>query len=104
MQDINSITIPAAVSEAMGKVDVLVLICDPSSENTVESANSLVSALDPQVLIPIESNSKGESTEIYEKLVKELGQPLEESIIKANITKTGLQDTLKVLNLRKTSL
>jgi len=104
MQDINSITIPAAVSEAMGKVDVLVLICDPSSENTVESVNSLVSALDPQILIPIESNSKGESTEIYEKLVKELGQPLEESIIKANITKTGLQDTLKVLNLRKTSL
>lgn len=104
MQDINSLTIPAAVSEAMGKVDVLALICNPSSENTIESVNSLVSAIDPQILIPIESNSKGESAEIYEKLVKELGQPLEESIIKANVTKSGLQDTFKVLNLRKTSL
>ena len=104
VQDINKITIPASDSEAMGKVDILALICDPSSENTTESINSLVSSLDPQVLIPIENNSKGESSEIYQKLIKELGHQAEEAIGKANITKSGLQETLKVVNLRKTTL
>ncbi len=104
VQDINKITIPASVSEAIGKVDILAVICDPSSENTVESINSLVSSLDPQVLIPIENDSKGESSEIYQKLIKELGHQAEEAVGKANITKSGLQETLKVLNLRKTSL
>ena len=104
VQDINQITIPASVSEAIGKVDILSVICNPSSENTVESINSLVSSLDPQVLIPIETNSKGDSSEIYQKLVKELGHQAEESVGKANITKSGLQDTLKILNLRKSSL
>tara|TARA_B100001996_G_scaffold342600_1_gene297324 strand:- start:499 stop:1131 length:633 start_codon:yes stop_codon:yes gene_type:complete len=104
VQDINKMTIPASVSEAIGKVDILAVICDPSSENTVESINSLVSSLDPQVLIPIENDSKGESSEIYQKLVKELGHQAEEPLGKANITKSGLQETLKVLNLRKTSL
>ena len=74
------------------------------TENTVESINSLVSSLDPQVLIPIENNSKGESSEIYQKLVKELGHQAEESVGKANITKSGLQETLKILNLKKSSL
>jgi len=104
VQDINKITIPASVSEAIGKVDILAAICDPSSENTVESINSLVSSLDPQVLIPIENDSKGENSEIYQKLIKELGHQAEEAVGKANITKSGLQETLKVLNLRKTSL
>jgi len=104
VQDINKITIPASVSEAIGKVDILAVICDPSSENTVESINSLVSSLDPQVLIPIENDSKSESSEIYQKLIKELGHQSEEAVGKANITKSGLQETLKVLNLRKTSL
>tara|TARA_B100001996_G_C18623787_1_gene578894 strand:+ start:76 stop:708 length:633 start_codon:yes stop_codon:yes gene_type:complete len=104
VQDINQITIPASVSEAIGKVDILSVICNPSSENTVESINSLVSSLDPQVLIPIETNSKGDSSEIYQKLVKELGHQAEESVGKANITKSGLQETLKILNLKKSSL
>ena len=104
VQDINKITIPASVSEAIGKVDILAVICNPSSENTVESINSVVSALDPQVLIPIENNSDSENSEIYQKLIKELGHQSEEAVGKANITKSGLQETLKVLNLRKTIL
>ena len=104
VQDINKITIPASVSEAIGKVDILAVICNPSSENTVESINSIVSALDPQVLIPIENDSNSENSEIYQKLIKELGHQSEEAVSKANITKSGLQETLKVVNLRKTIL
>ena len=94
VQDINKITIPASVSEAIGKVDILAVICNPSSENTVESINS----------IPIENDSNSENSEIYQKLIKELGHQSEEAVSKANITKSGLQETLKVVNLRKTIL
>ncbi len=101
VNNINNITIPAAVSESMGKIDILCLLANSNSENTLESVNSLVSQLDPSILAPIEILSSSDVTEIYPKLTKELGQTVEEPISRAAVSKSGLQDALKVLNLKK---
>ena len=41
-------------------------------------------------------------TEIYQKLIKGLGQTPEDPINNANITKSSIPDALKVVNLKKT--
>ena len=101
--NITNITIPAGVSESMGKIDILFLLADSNSENTIESVNSLVSQLDPSILAPIEISSSSDVTQIYPKLTKELGQAVEEPIARATVSKSGLQEALKVLNLKKLS-
>lgn len=101
VNNINNISIPAAVSESMGKIDILCLLADPNSENTIESVNSLVSQLDPSILAPVEVSSSSDVTQIYPKLTKELGQAVEDPISRASVSKSGLQDALKVLNLKK---
>ena len=101
LNEISKISIPAAVTESMGKIDILICISNDSSDQSVESINALLSSLDPKVLIIAEKDSKQDTTEIYEKLIKGLGQSFEDSILNANITKSGISDALKVLNLRK---
>ena len=101
LNEISKISIPAAVTESMGKIDILICISNDSSDQSVESINALLSSLDPKVLIIAEKDSKQDTTEIYEKLIKGLGQSFEDSILNANITKSGISEALKVLNLRK---
>ena len=101
VNNINNISMPAAISEAMGKIDILCILANSNSENTIESVNSLVSLLDPSILAPIEISTEKDVTEIYPKITKELGQEMEEPVARASVTKSGLQDALKVLNLKK---
>lgn len=101
LNEITKITIPASVTESIGKIDILVCISNDSSDQSVESINALLSSLDPKILIIAEKNSEQETTEIYEKLIKGIGQSPEDSISNANITKSGINDALKVINLRK---
>ena len=101
LNEISKISIPAAVTESMGKIDILICISNDSSDQSVESINALLSSLDPKILIIAEKDSKQDTTEIYEKLIKGLGQSSEDSISNANITKSGISEALKVLNLRK---
>ena len=101
LNEISRITIPANVTESIGKIDILICISNDSSDQSVESINSLLSSIDPKILIIAEKESNQETTEIYEKLIKGLGQSLEDPVGNANITKTSLTDTLKVINLKK---
>ena len=101
LDEISRITIPANVTESIGKIDILICISNDSSDQSVESINSLLSSIDPKILIIAEKESNQETTEIYEKLIKGLGQSLEDPVGNANITKTSLADTLKVINLKK---
>ena len=101
LNEISKITIPANITESIGKIDILVCLSDDSSDNSVESINSLLSSLDPKILIIAEKNSDQDTSEIYQKLIKGLGHSPEDSAINANITKSSISDTLKVLNLRK---
>tara|TARA_Y100000817_G_scaffold164783_1_gene128759 strand:- start:159 stop:785 length:627 start_codon:yes stop_codon:yes gene_type:complete len=101
LNEISKITIPANITESIGKIDILVCLSDDSSDNSVESINSLLSSLDPKILIIAEKNSDQDTSEIYQKLIKGLGHSPEDSTINANITKSSISDTLKVLNLRK---
>tara|TARA_Y100001936_G_scaffold69061_1_gene68052 strand:- start:174 stop:800 length:627 start_codon:yes stop_codon:yes gene_type:complete len=101
LNEISKISIPAGVTESIGKIDILICISNDSSDQSVESINALLSSLDPKILIIAEKDSKQDTTEIYEKLIKGLGQSSEDSISNANITKSGISEALKVLNLRK---
>ena len=101
LNEISKITIPANITESIGKIDILICLCDDSSDKSVESINSLLSSLDPKILIIAEKNNSQDTTEIYKKLIKGLGQSPEDSVINANITKSSISDTLKVVNLRK---
>ena len=103
INETSNISIPAAVSESIGKLDVLALVCNPKVESSLESVNSIVSNLEPSVLVPVETGSSSETTDVYPKIIKELGQTQEESIGKGTISKSGAQEMLKVLNLRKTA-
>tara|TARA_E500000081_G_scaffold149118_1_gene175571 strand:- start:940 stop:1566 length:627 start_codon:yes stop_codon:yes gene_type:complete len=101
LNEISKITIPANVTESIGKIDILICISNDSSDQSVESINSLLSSIDPKILIIAEKESKDETTEIYSKLIKGLGQSAEDPTSNTNITKSSLGDTLKVVNLRK---
>ena len=101
LNEISKITIPANITESIGKIDILVCLSDDSSDKSVESINSLLSSLDPKILIIAEKNSNNNTSEIYEKLIKGLGHSPEDSVINANITKSSIADALKVVNLRK---
>ena len=101
LNEISKITIPANITESIGKIDILICLCDDSSDKSVESINSLLSSLDPKILIIAEKNSNQDTTEIYQKLIKGLGQSPEDSVINANITKSSISEALKVVNLRK---
>ena len=101
LNEISKISIPANVTESIGKIDILVCISNDSSDQSVESINSLLSSIDPKVLIIAEKESNEETTEIYQKLIKGLGQTSEDPSTNANITKSGIGDSLKVLNLKK---
>ena len=101
LDEISKITIPANITESIGKIDILVCLSDDSSDKSVESINSLLSSLDPKILIIAEKNSNQDTTEIYQKLIKGLGHSVEDSVINANITKSSISDALKVVNLRK---
>ena len=102
LNEITKISIPANITESIGKIDILVCLSNDSSDQSVESINSFLSSLDPKILIIAERNCNNEITEIYQKLIKGLGQSPEDPVSNANITKTSLPDALKVLNLRKT--
>ena len=101
LNEISNITIPANITESIGKIDILVCISNDSSDKSVESINSFISSLDPRILIIAEKGSNLDTTEIYNKLIKGLGHSPEDSLLNANITKSSLLDTLKVVNLRK---
>ena len=101
LNEISKITIPANITESIGKIDILICLSDDSSDKSVESINSLLSSLDPKILIIVEKSSNQDTSEIYQKLIKGLGHSSEDSVINANITKSSISDTLKVLNLRK---
>ena len=57
--------------------------------------------MDPKILIIVEKSSNQDTSEIYQKLIKGLGHSPGDSVINANITKSSISDTLKVVNLRK---
>ena len=99
LNEISKITIPANITESIGKIDILICLSDDSSDKSVESINSLLSSLDPKILIIVEKSSNQDSSEIYQKLIKGLGHSPEDSVINANITKSSISDTLKVVNL-----
>ena len=101
LNEISKITIPANITESIGKIDILICLSDDSSDKSVESINSLLSSLDPKILIIVEKGSNQDTSEIYQKLIKGLGHSPEDSVINANITKSSISDTLKVVNLRK---
>ncbi len=102
LNEITKITIPANVTESIGKIDILVCISNDSSDKSVESINSLLSSLDPRILLIAEKGNNLNVTEIYQKLIKGLGQTPEDPINNANITKSSIPDALKVVNLKKT--
>ena len=102
LNEITKITIPANVTESIGKIDILVCISNDSSDKSVESINSLLSSLDPRILLIAEKGSNLDVTEIYQKLIKGLGQTPEDPVNNANITKSSIPDALRVVNLRKT--
>ena len=101
LNEISKISIPANVTESIGKIDILVCISNDSSDQSVESINSLLSSIDPKVLLITEKGSNEETTEIYSKLIKGLGQTSEDPSINANITKSSIGDSLRVINLKK---
>ena len=101
LNEISKISIPANVTESIGKIDILVCISNDSSDQSVESINSLLSSIDPKVLLIAEKGSNEETPEIYSKLIKGLGQNSEDPSINANVTKSGIGDSLKVVNLKK---
>ena len=101
LNEISKISIPANVTESIGKIDILVCISNDSSDQSVESINSLLSSIDPKVLLIAEKGSNEETTEIYSKLIKGLGQTSEDPSINANITKSSIGDSLRVINLKK---
>ena len=101
LNEISKITIPANITESIGKIDILCCISNDSSDQSVESINSLLSSLDPKILIIVEKDTNQDTTEIYQKLIKGLGQTPEDSIINVNISKSNLSDALRVINLRK---
>jgi len=102
LNEITKITIPANITESIGKIDILVCISNDSSDKSVESINSLLSSLDPRILLIAEKGNNLNVTEIYQKLIKGLGQTPEDPINNANITKSSIPDALKVVNLKKT--
>ena len=101
LNEISKITIPANVTESIGKIDILICISNDSSDQSVESINTLLSSIDPKILIIVEKESNQDTTEIYSKLIKGLGQSADDPVSNANITKSSLGDTLKVVNLKK---
>ncbi len=101
LNEISKISIPANVTESIGKIDILICISNDSSDQSVEAINSILSSVDPKILIVAEKESNQETTEIYPKLIKGLGQTSEDAVINANITKTSLTDAVKVINLKK---
>ena len=101
LNEISKITIPANVTESIGKIDILICISNDSSDQSVESINTLLSSIDPKILIIVEKESNQDTTEIYSKLIKGLGQSADDPVSYANITKSSLGDTLKVVNLKK---
>ena len=101
LNEISKITIPANVTESIGKIDILICISNDSSDQSVESINTLLSSIDPKILIIVEKESNQDTTEIYSKLIKGLGQSADDPVSNANITKSSLGDTLKVINLKK---
>ena len=101
LNEISKITIPANVTESIGKIDILICISNDSSDQSVESINTLLSSIDPKILIIAEKESNQDTTEIYSKLIKGLGQSADDPVSNANITKSSLGDTLKVVNLKK---
>ena len=101
LNEISKISIPANVTESIGKIDILICISNDSSDQSVEAINSLLSSIDPKILIIAEKESSQDTTEIYQKLIKGLGQSSEDPTINANITKSNLSDAIKVINLKK---
>ena len=101
LNEISKITIPANVTESIGKIDILICISNDSSDQSVESINTLLSSIDPKILIIVEKESNQDTTEIYSKLIKGLGQSADDPVSNANITKSSLGDTLRVVNLKK---
>ena len=54
LSEISKITIPANITESIGKIDILICLSDDSSDKSVESINSLLSSLDPKILIIVD--------------------------------------------------
>ena len=70
LNEITKITIPASVTESIGKIDILVCISNDSSDQSVESINALLSSLDPKILIIAEKNSEHKLLKFMKNLLK----------------------------------